>query len=99
MSGEPHSIGECCGNLNVTTCLGDYTPRRYCGGGGGCIRGIRAGGSAPAAEALLRQALTKAVVTVPLKVDLELAKYVNNRGVKKLMFKAEHEIKDPLAAK
>ncbi|BBA71550.1 ammonia-forming cytochrome c nitrite reductase subunit c552 [Geobacter sulfurreducens] len=51
------------------------------------------------AEGFLRQALAKAGVTVPLKVDLELAKYTNNRGVKKLMFKAEHEIKDPLAAK
>ncbi len=51
------------------------------------------------AEGLLRQALAKAGVTVPVKVDLELAKYVNNRGVKKLMFKSEHEIKDPLATK
>lgn len=51
------------------------------------------------AEALLRQALTKAGVAVPVKVDLELAKYANNRGVKKLMFRPEHEIKDPLAAK
>jgi nitrite reductase (cytochrome c-552) len=51
------------------------------------------------AEALLRRALTKAGVTVPTKVDLELAKYVNNRGAKKLMFKAEHEIKDPFAGK
>lgn len=50
------------------------------------------------ADALLRQALTGAGVTVPAKVDLELAKYVNNRGGKKLMFKPEHEIKDPLAA-
>lgn len=51
------------------------------------------------AEALLRQALAKAGVAVPVKVDLELAKYANNRGVKKLMFRPEHEIKDPLAAK
>jgi nitrite reductase (cytochrome c-552) len=50
------------------------------------------------AEALLRQALSTAGVTVPVKVDLELAKYLNNRGVKKLMFKPAHEIKDPLAA-
>ena len=47
------------------------------------------------AEALLRQALTKAGVDVPVKVDLELAKYTNNRGVKKLMFKPEQELKDP----
>lgn len=50
------------------------------------------------AEGLLRQALTKAGVHVPVKVDLELARYVNNRGSKKLMFKPEHEIKDPLGA-
>ena len=51
------------------------------------------------AEGLLRQALTKAGVEVPVNVDLELAKYVNNRGAKKLMFKPQHEIKDPLAGK
>lgn len=51
------------------------------------------------AEGLLRQALAKAGVTVPAKIDLELAKYVNNRGIKKLMFNPEHEIKDPLAGK
>lgn len=51
------------------------------------------------AEGLLRQALTKAGVTVPVKIDLELAKYVNNRGTKKLMFKPQHEIKDPFAEK
>ena len=51
------------------------------------------------AEGLLRQALTKAGVTVPIKIDLELAKYVNNRGVKKLMFKPQQEIKDPFAGK
>ena len=51
------------------------------------------------AEGLLRQALAQAGVTAPVKVDLQLAKYVNNRGSKKLMFKPEHEIKDPLAAK
>lgn len=51
------------------------------------------------ADALLRQALAGAGVQVPVKVDLELAKYVNNRGAKKLMFKPEHEIKDPFAGK
>lgn len=51
------------------------------------------------AEGLLRQALAKAGIAVPVKVDLELAKYVNNRGAKKLMFKPEHEIKDPLATR
>lgn len=47
------------------------------------------------AEALLRQALTKAGVDVPVKIDLELSKYTNNRGAKKLMFKPEQELKDP----
>nr|WP_277057575.1 ammonia-forming cytochrome c nitrite reductase subunit c552 [Trichlorobacter lovleyi] len=47
------------------------------------------------ADGLLRQALTKAGVDVPVKVDLELAKYTNNRGAKKLMFKPEQELKDP----
>lgn len=51
------------------------------------------------AEALLRQALTKAGVDVPAKIDLELPKYLNNRGEKKLMFKPEQEIKDPFAGK
>jgi nitrite reductase (cytochrome c-552) len=47
------------------------------------------------AEGLLRQALAKAGVDVPVKVDLELAKYLNNRGEKKLMGNAALEIKDP----
>jgi formate-dependent nitrite reductase cytochrome c552 subunit len=34
------------------------------------------------AEGLLRQALTKARVSVPVKVDLELHKYLDNRGEK-----------------
>jgi nitrite reductase (cytochrome c-552) len=46
-------------------------------------------------EALLRQALTKAGVEVPADVNLELAKYLNKRGVKPLNFKAEMEFKDP----
>jgi nitrite reductase (cytochrome c-552) len=49
------------------------------------------------ADALLRQALAGAGVTVPAKIDLELAGYLNNRGAKKLMFRPEHEIRDPLA--
>lgn len=56
-----------------------------------------AGMYAGKAEALLRQALTKAGVNVPVKVDLELSKYTNNRGAKKLMFKPEQELKDPYA--
>ncbi|MEW5746671.1 MAG: ammonia-forming cytochrome c nitrite reductase subunit c552 [Nitrospirota bacterium] len=47
------------------------------------------------AEALLRQALTKAGVNVPIKVDLELKKYLDNRGTKKLKADPKLEIKDP----
>jgi nitrite reductase (cytochrome c-552) len=50
-------------------------------------------------EALLRQLLTQAGVDVPANVNLELAKYVNNRGTKEkagtLNFKPEQEFKDP----
>jgi len=47
------------------------------------------------AEALLRQALTKAGVDVPMIVDLELKKYLDERGAKKLKFNPNVEIKDP----
>jgi nitrite reductase (cytochrome c-552) len=47
------------------------------------------------ADGLLRQALTKAGVEVPANVNLELAKYLNKRGVKPLNFKPELEFKDP----
>lgn len=47
------------------------------------------------AEALLRQALTKAGEDVPIKVDLELDKYLNERGKKKLMLQKDVEFKDP----
>jgi nitrite reductase (cytochrome c-552) len=47
------------------------------------------------AEALLRQALTKAGIEVPIVVDLEFAKYLDNRGAKKLMGQPSMEIKDP----
>jgi nitrite reductase (cytochrome c-552) len=50
------------------------------------------------AEALLRQALTAAGIAVPVKIDLELSKYTDNRGAKKLMFLPEQELKDPFAA-
>jgi nitrite reductase (cytochrome c-552) len=46
-------------------------------------------------EALLRQALTKAGVELPADINLEIAKYVNERGVKKLNFRPEFEFKDP----
>jgi len=47
------------------------------------------------AEALLRQALAKAGVDVPLTVNLELNKYLDERGKKKLNFQKGSEIKDP----
>jgi nitrite reductase (cytochrome c-552) len=47
------------------------------------------------AEAYLRQALCKADVDVPLKVDLEILKYVDQRGEKKLRFDPKLEFKDP----
>lgn len=47
------------------------------------------------AEGLLRQALAKAGVNAPIKVDLELKKYLDNRGEKKLMDNPAFEIKDP----
>lgn len=51
------------------------------------------------AEALLRQGLTAAGVTVPTTIDLELPKYLDNRGAKKLSFKPEQELKDPFPVK
>lgn len=47
------------------------------------------------AEGLLRQALAMAGVNVPIKVDLELKKYLDNRGERKLMGNPAFEIKDP----
>jgi nitrite reductase (cytochrome c-552) len=47
------------------------------------------------AEALLRQALTKAGVNVPIVVNLELNKYLDSRGEKKLKFQKDVEFKDP----
>jgi len=47
------------------------------------------------AEGLLRQTLTAAGVQVPEVVNLELGKYLNDRGTKKLNFRPEQEIKDP----
>jgi nitrite reductase (cytochrome c-552) len=45
--------------------------------------------------ALLRQALAKAGVDTAVDVNLDLAKYLQNRGVKKLNFKPQEEFKDP----
>ena len=47
------------------------------------------------AEGYLREALAKAGVDVPVKVDLQLHKYVESRGEKKLKFIPSMEIKDP----
>lgn len=47
------------------------------------------------AEALLRQALAQAGVSVPIKVELELNKYLDQRGAKKLRFEPKFEFKDP----
>ncbi|MFO7606721.1 MAG: ammonia-forming cytochrome c nitrite reductase subunit c552 [Desulfurivibrionaceae bacterium] len=46
-------------------------------------------------EALLRQALTKAGVEVPMTVNLEIEKYLNERGKKKLMQQMDVEFQDP----
>ncbi|NTV42266.1 MAG: ammonia-forming cytochrome c nitrite reductase subunit c552 [Syntrophobacteraceae bacterium] len=46
-------------------------------------------------ESLLRQALAQAEVPVPGDINLEMAKYLNNRGVKKLKFQPELEFTDP----
>ncbi|SNS08009.1 respiratory nitrite reductase (cytochrome ammonia-forming) precursor [Humidesulfovibrio mexicanus] len=47
------------------------------------------------AEGYLRQALTKAGLDVPLKIDLELAKYLEGRGDKKIKWDKSQEFKDP----
>jgi len=47
------------------------------------------------AEGFLRQALTKAGLDVPLKVNLELTKYLDARGAKKLQDDPAVEFKDP----
>jgi nitrite reductase (cytochrome c-552) len=47
------------------------------------------------AEALLRQALTKAGVDVPIIVNLELNKYLDERGKKKLKYDPKVVINDP----
>ena len=48
------------------------------------------------AEAYLRQALAEAGVEVPVKIDLEIMKYVDLRGEKKLRFDPKLEFKDPM---
>ncbi len=46
-------------------------------------------------EGLLRGMLAKAGVDVPANMNLEMAKYLNDRGVKKLKFNPAMEFKDP----
>ncbi len=46
-------------------------------------------------EALLRQMLAQAGVEVPMHIDLELNKYLDDRGEKLLQRKPEQEIPDP----
>ncbi|GKT10416.1 cytochrome c-552 [Desulforhabdus sp. TSK] len=48
------------------------------------------------AEGYLRQLLAKVDVDVPIKVDLELKKYLDDRGEKKLKFDPSLEFKDPM---
>ncbi len=46
-------------------------------------------------EILIRQMLASGGVKAPEQVNLELSKYLNNRGKKKLMFQRNQEAKDP----
>jgi len=46
-------------------------------------------------ESLLRQALAAAGVPVPVDIQLEMARYLQERGVKKLKFRPEFEFADP----
>ena len=48
------------------------------------------------ADSLLRQAMAQAGIEAPTEVDLELDKYLNNRGDKKIMHRPEWVIADPL---
>ena len=47
-------------------------------------------------EAFLRQILAKAGIDEPMKVPLEMAKYLDDRGGKKLKGEPAIEIKDPM---
>jgi nitrite reductase (cytochrome c-552) len=47
-------------------------------------------------EGFLRQLLAKAGIDVPIKVDLEIMKYVDERGEKKIRFNPALEFKDPM---
>jgi nitrite reductase (cytochrome c-552) len=52
-------------------------------------------GFATKSEAILRTLAAKANIYLPEKIDLELEKYLNNRGEKKLNFDKSVEFKDP----
>ncbi len=52
-------------------------------------------GYASKTEAVLRTMFAKMGIDVPVNIELELNKYLNNRGEKKLNFKPEQEFKDP----
>lgn len=58
-----------------------------------------AGAFARKSEALLRQALARAGVHAPARTDLELKKYLENRGTRKLGFDRSMEFKDPYAGR
>jgi len=47
------------------------------------------------AELLIRKALTDSGIRLPENVNLELNKYLTNRGKNKLNFRREQEFKDP----
>jgi nitrite reductase (cytochrome c-552) len=47
-------------------------------------------------EAFLRQILAKAGIDEPMKVPLEMTKYLDDRGGKKLKGEPAIEIKDPM---
>ncbi|MCK4835308.1 MAG: ammonia-forming cytochrome c nitrite reductase subunit c552 [Candidatus Aminicenantes bacterium] len=46
-------------------------------------------------ESLLRQMLAQGGIQVPEKINLNLLKYLNHRGIKKLKFKKDQQVKDP----
>ena len=47
------------------------------------------------AEGLLRQALAQAGVSLPANIDLELEKYLHDRGKNKVPFRPEQVVEDP----
>ncbi len=48
-------------------------------------------------ESLFRQALAKAGVSVPRDIGLDLKKYLNGRGQRKLNFRSDQEFRDPFS--